>query len=471
MNFAIGNSSLRKIFVEKSIDFFKICGIISTVNILIRRKILKNAERTTRIAYIIEAGFEYFVSLFVTGTFLGYILDALGFNDAMQGIISTVATFTCGAQLFALVLTNKKVKKIVTIGHLINQLCFVLLYLLPIFDFSANIKTVVLIVLLFSGHIINNAINPAKITMLMASVEDKKRGSFTAIKEMVSLAGGMAVSIALGRVADIYRDADGLPTTPYYIICCVALVLMMAIHITSLLVSTEKPMPERPPVPVLKTVKRLATNADLMNVVCVGVIWNIASGFSASFLTSYVREELAFTFTTITIISALSSICRIAVSPFMGKLADKKSFSYTMTLCFVLAGIGFLGNCFTMPETRWLHLIYICLHSIAMAGINSGIINLVYDYVKPEERAVAMGVQNALGGILGFVAALIGGVILASIQSNGGFDFFGINIYAQQVLSAITVVFVIGLVFYMRIIIAPMKRVAYSATENEADIA
>ena len=80
-----------------------------------------------------------------------------------------------------------------------------------------------------------------------------------------------------------------------------------------------------------------------------------------------------------------------------------------------------------------------------------------------------MGVQNALGGILGFLSALVGGVILAGIQANGGFNFFGINIYAQQVLSAITVVFVIGLVFYMRTVIAPMKRVAYSATDNEED--
>ena len=29
---------------------------------------MKNSDKTTRIAYVIEAGFEYFVSLFVTGT-------------------------------------------------------------------------------------------------------------------------------------------------------------------------------------------------------------------------------------------------------------------------------------------------------------------------------------------------------------------------------------------------------------------
>ena len=140
-----------------------------------------------------------------------------------------------GAQLFSLFLSGKAVKRIVTIGHLINQFCFVLLYLLPIFDIPAGIKTVLLLVLLFSGHIINNAINPAKITWLMSHVHDNKRGSFTAAKEMVSLAGGIAVSVILGAVADTFRSSDGAPTNTYYVICCIALFIMMAIHTATLI--------------------------------------------------------------------------------------------------------------------------------------------------------------------------------------------------------------------------------------------
>ena len=84
--------------------------------------------RTTRIAFIIEAAFEYFVALFVTGTFLVYILDAIGLSDAIKGIISAGATFACSAQLFALFLSGRRVKRIVTIGHTLNQLAFTALY-------------------------------------------------------------------------------------------------------------------------------------------------------------------------------------------------------------------------------------------------------------------------------------------------------------------------------------------------------
>lgn len=123
---------------------------------------------------------------------------------------------------------------------------------------------------------------------------------------------------------------------------------------------------------------------------------------------------------------------------------------------------------FATPETKWIYLVYACLHAFSMAGINSGIINLVYDYVGPADRGVAMGVKNALGGILGFFTALLAGSILEKIQNAGGFDFFGIKLYAQQLLAIISLVCVIVLIVYMRLVIARMEKVD-AATEIEND--
>lgn len=427
---------------------------------------MQKNDKTTRIAYVIEAGFEYFISLFVTSTFLGYILDALGFSDAMQGIISTVATFTLGAQLFALFLTDRQVKRLVTLGHLINQLCFVLLYVLPIFDIPSGLKTVLLLVLLFAGHIINNAINPAKITWLMTSVPDCKRGSFTAVKEMVSLAGGMIVSVGFGAVADIYRDASGAPTTAYYRICCAALLIMTVIHTVTLIVSNEKPVPRRERAPVGQVARRIFGNGDLLKVMLVGVIWNVASGLSVSFHASYLREELAFSFTVITLITTAGSLCRILASPLVGRLSDKKSFSFSMIVCLSVVAAGFVAVCFTTPESRWLYIVYACLHAIAMAGINSGSINLIFDYVSPEDRSVTLGIKNALGGTMGFLAALLSGWLLGGIQDMGGLRVLGVTLYAQQVLSALSFLVTCALIAYMYFVVRPLRRVTETAVEE-----
>lgn len=427
---------------------------------------MKNSDRRTRVAYILEAGFEYFISLFVTSTFLGYILDSIGISDAWQGIILNVATFSCGAQLFALFLNNRRVKRIVTIGHTVNQLAFTLLYLLPIFSIPPALKTLLLLSFLFLGHILNNAVNPSKINWLMQAVEDKKRGSFTAVKEMISLAGGIIVSVSLGRIADTFRDSAGNPTETYYSICCLALFLLTVLHTLTLLVAREKEPPvQKESAPVASVAKKILTSKELLKVIAVGVIWNFASALSGSFFASYLREELAFTMTMITVMSMAGSLCRIAVSPLLGRIADRRSFAFSMTLCFGIMALAYTCIVFTFPgRLRWLYLGYICLHSFAMGGINSGGINLIYDYVVPEERTAALGIKKAIGGFVSFFTALGSGMLLAKIQASGGFRLFGQTFYAQQILAALTVVVTLCLLIYMRRVIAPMKRI----TEEKA---
>jgi len=204
--------------------------------------------------------------------------------------------------------------------------------------------------------------------------------------------------------------------------------------------------------------KRISKNANFAKIVIVCVLWNVASALSVSFFSSYLREELAFSFTVIALLGTVGSLARILASPLLGKIADKHSFATSMTIAFILAGIGFLAMVFTAPGTRWLYLAYACFHGFAMAGINSGILNMVYDYVEKDDRATAMGVNNALGGIIAFFTALLSGAILAVIQKDGGFRIFGKTLYAQQVLSILSCVAIVTLIIYMRLVIVPLKR-------------
>lgn len=390
---------------------------------------------------------------------LGYLLDTVGFSDSLQGILGTVATFACGAQLFALFLSGKRVKKICAAGNLINQACFIMLYLFPLFKLNSEARTAILVILLLVGHVINNAVRPSKITMYMDSVPFDKRGGFTAVKEMISLAGGIVVSLVMGRIADVYRSSDGLPTKEYYVICAAALCLMTIIHTGSLVAATEKTAVDVERIPLKDVAIRIAKNKNFIKVVVVGILWNVATALSISFFASYLREELAFNFTVIALLTTLSSIARIFASPLLGKIADKNSFATSMTVAFSLAGLGFLAMVFTTPETKWLYVAYACLYGFAMAGINSGVINLVYDYVEQRDRATAMGAKNAIGGILSFFVALLSGAIMTKIQKSGGFRIFGITMYAQQILSLLSAAAVVILIVYMRLVIVPLKRV------------
>ena len=419
---------------------------------------LKRSEKRSRVAYIGEAGFEYFISLFVTSTFLTYLMIDLGIPDAWTGVLANVATFANALQLLALCVRRTRVKRLTTVLHIINQLAFSALYLLPISStLSPNLKTALFVLLLMLGYFISAAISPIKLNWMMEAVPDRMRGRFTATKEMISLLGGMILSLGLGRLADSFKARGELST--YWRIGCIAMLVLTLLHTVTLLLVDESQAPERDREPIGERLLLILKNRTLVKVISVGVIWSIASSLSASFFAVYAQKDLAFTLTTITVIGIVGSLARIIVSPFLGRLADKTSFAFSMTLCFGTMVLAFLFMVFAAPGVmRWAYLGYIILHSAAMGGINSGSINLIFDYVTPKQRTAALGIKNAISGFLAFLFSIIGGRILACIQANGGIRIFGVCLYAQQFLALLSVVIIFLLMLYTRFVVSPLQR-------------
>ena len=48
------------------------------------------ACKRSRFAYLFECGFEYFVTLLVTDSFLAYLLEKLGMSESLIGIVSSL---------------------------------------------------------------------------------------------------------------------------------------------------------------------------------------------------------------------------------------------------------------------------------------------------------------------------------------------------------------------------------------------
>ena len=84
-----------------------------------------------------------------------------------------------------------------------------------------------------------------------------------------------------------------------------------------------------------------------------------------------------------------------------------------------------------------------------MGGINSALINLIYDYVAIEKRADSLAVCQAASGVSGFVATLAASPFIAFVQKNGN-SLLGMNVYAQQVVSAVACMVVMAAVLYVR---------------------
>ncbi len=423
---------------------------------------MKRSGARTRRAYIAEALLEYMVSLLVTGAFLAAILKQVGVSDALTGVVSSFISFACVAQLFSSLIVKKggSVKRRMLVLALINELMFSTLYIIPFVPLGQNVKTALFVVMILGAYLILNLTTPVKYKWLMSFVGANERGRFTANKEIVSLIGGMLFTLGMGRLVDCCKEIGREQTG--FILCGATMVAVSLLHMVSILLCDDEP--ENAPRPQgdnqLRAIfSMIAGNRTLRKLLLLDILWKTAIYISTSYYGTYLIGELGFSLTFVSALGVVYGLVRALASPQCGRIADRRGWSSLLTLCLIVAAAGFLVNVFTRPESRMLYLAHYVLYAASMAGINSGLTNITYDYIDEGCFAQAMGARNAVSGIVGFLASLMGGAIVSRIQAAGN-TLFGLNVYAQQVNSAITFALLIALLVYTRLVIARMPRLS-----------
>lgn len=406
--------------------------------------------------YIIEAGLEYLISILVADMYLASLTKELGISDSVTGILSSVISLGCLFQLVATLLHKGSAKaKVVTLS-IINQLLFMSLYIIPLTNLPKTTKQVLFIVAIILAYFFYNVAHPKKINWFMSLVDDEKRGRFTAKKEAISLVLGVAFNFAMGAVIGYYQERN---IKVAFVICGVAIFTIMLLHTLSMILTVEKKAPvtteKRERLGIVGVIK----DKNILRVTLVFVLWQVSTSIASPFYGAYKNNTLALDpIYGISILSAIYAVARASFSFVWGRYADKFSFAKMLKICFLIASTGFLVNSFCRPENGYVvYTIYYVLSAIAMGGINSALINLCYDYVTPEKRTDALAVSLAISGVCGFLATLCVSPLVSYIQANND-TIFGIQIYAQQLLSVFACIMTLVTMLYVSISLTKIKR-------------
>lgn len=399
---------------------------------------MDKAIKRSKNLYILEAALEYFVAILVSGSFLATITSKLGFSDAQTGILSSIIALGSVFQLISITIRPKRKKPFVLILSILNQLLFTLLYVIPLPEKSNSFLKILFIAVIISAYFLYYIAHPKKIGWLMSLVDDKERGKFTANKEIVSLLLGMIFSFGMGYLVD-YFEAKGEISTSLTI-CAITLFILTVLHTLTMIFTVEKDQEAPQKQRFFKSLVALISNKNILKVSLLFILWNISQSATTPFLSTYYLHDIGFSLTTITIITALGSVGRILISRFWGNYADKHSFAKMDMLCFGLAAIAFLFVVFSGPENGIFTVTtYVVLHAMALGGINSSLINLVFDYAPVEMRTDALAVTQVLGGLVGFFTTLVVSPFVEFVQNNEN-SFLGISVKAQQITSLFTVI-------------------------------
>lgn len=406
------------------------------------------AFKRGRLMYIFEAAFEYLISILVASSFLATLTKELGMSDSLTGILSSIISLGCLFQLLSVFLRKDKVKKIVVVMSVINQLMFMMLYVIPLAGGGKQFKIGLFVIIIIGAYVIYNFAHPKKINWLMSLVEDSYRGTFTAKKEMISLVAGMIFSYSMGAVVDYFAARNQVRIA--FVVSAIVIFVLMILHTISMVLTVEKPAFQIRERDLKKNLVAVLKNKDVLMVTVVFVLYNIATYSVTPFFGTYQINELGFSLKFVSLLTICSSIVRILVSLFWGKYADKKSFAHMMEKCLILLGIAYgCAAMATPPNGKIMFVLYYTFNGMAQGGINSALINLIYDYVTPDKRADSLAICQSAAGVTGFVSTLLVSPLITMVQSNGN-QFLGLTVYAQQITSTIGVVFIVIAVIYVR---------------------
>lgn len=412
-----------------------------------------SSTKRGRLMYNIEAALEHLISILVSGSFLATLTKELGITDSVTGVLSSIISLGCLFQLFSIFIKRKRYKGFVTIMSVANQLLFMILYVIPLSKSSKDVKILFFVISILSAYLIYYIAHPKKINWFMSNVDDSSRGSFTAKKEIISLIVGIIFSFIMGFVIDHFMDKG--ENRLAFIIAAIVLFILTVSHTLSVVFTPENTTncENIEKNSIKNTTKDVFSNKKLLHVVILFVLYYIATYSSSPFYGTYQINELGFSLTFVSFLGMLSSISRIIVSTFWGRYADKTSFANMFEKCAIILGLGVFCVVFASPTNgKVMFCLYYIFKGIAMGGINSATINLVFDYVRPNQRSDSLAVCLAASGSAGFLSTIFASQLVKYVQYHG-LSFFGINIYAQQLVSFISLLFVIIVILYTRYVI------------------
>ncbi len=409
----------------------------------------------SRAAYILQAMLEYFVVIVTTESFLTNLLNALEFSTAAQGMISSVASLMFVAELFSVLMIRKRsgIKRTVVWMTLLNQFFFALLYFTPFFPVGKELRSLLFLVFIGLAYLFFYLPMPFKTAWLMSNVQNSKRGSFTAKNEIVSLIGGLIFTFLMGRVIDNAQES-GDPQRGFFI-CGVTLLGLTVMNVVSLLLAKERKLEE----PCEKEEHRRSNfkyfwnttmkSKQLRRVMLIHSVFSIALAAN-NFNGPYQRNVLGFSMSFISLLALLYAVFRSLVSPVFGRYADRRGWAAMLMPCYLIAAVAYFVNAFSVPAVGHVtYSVFYCLYAVSMGGLNSGKMNLTFEYVDMESRVDAFAWQTAIGGVVGFVASFGMSLIVQAVEKNGN-QLCGMTVYPQQLLYIISSVLFVVLFFLTR---------------------
>jgi Na+/melibiose symporter-like transporter len=408
--------------------------------------------------FLYEGCFAVGVFSLTSGAFLAGLANYMGATDEFNGIIGAIPVFAGVVQLFSGVVFEKleKRKLLISISCLFFRLLLGIMFFIP-FIFKVTDTRLALLASTYGlAYLFASFISPPANNWIVSLTPEYMRGSYLAKKDAYSLTFLTIITLIVGKALDIFRLAN----KEYYGFIFLGIIVMsMAISNFYFLSSIKEPKAE-----VMSNTFKLKDiflkpiqDEKFRVIIILFVLWNIGLQIAGPFFAVYMVTGLKLSYSYIMFMGVLSSIARIFMVPYWGKLADNKSWvtctKYSIGLLAIIHTTWFFVN----HTTAWIMVpILHILSGIAWGGINMALFNIQFIFSPKEGRTIYLGVNAAYGGVLGFLSTIIGSFILRVLQENI-FAVSSFRIGNMQILFAMSGMLIAVCTLYVHIFLKEAK--------------
>lgn len=400
-----------------------------------------DSYRTSRVMYIIEAMFENFIAMLSAGAYLAKLTTTIGISDSVTAILSAITSLSSVFQIVSIYLSHRRpVRPIVVTMQIISQLMFAGLYAIPLIGFGSWTVPIFCTVIVLANAL-KCIMLPLKTNWFMSLVDAKKRGSYTAILQIVSIVGAILFSLGASRVID-YFDAKNDMNGAFTTLSITILVLIVLCNVPYIFAKEKDAIGERRPSP-FNSLKDLLGNKAFVRAVAIFALYSIAGGVTTSFLGTYQVKELGFSMTFIAACDVVISVVHIVVLALFGRLSFRQPHRAIIRMAYLFAIGTYISLVFAMPSNGMIlipiYRIFSTCYASAMAVSQR---NFLFEICPPEERTSAIAIFTMTSGVITFLATLVATPLVNYVQANG-VSVLGHEVYAQQLLAAVSVVIII----------------------------
>ena len=409
----------------------------------------RDVFKLSRLMYIFEAMFEYFITLLTSGAYLAKLTTTIGISDGMTAVLSSITSLAGMFQIISIFLAHKTpVKRWVLPLTFLTQSLVSTLYVLPFLNLGGAAPVIFFAIMLISKAG-SNITPPIKANWFLSLVDDKKRGDYQAKINIVSLAGGMIFTLVASSVIDTFEANQNLNGA--FTVMTVTICILTLLQVSALIIAKEKPSVSEKTESPFKALKSLLKNNVYKRVIIANFLWAIATNITTPFLSTFQIKELGFSMTFISGIGIVLSILHIFVVYFFGRYSMHHSYTSIMRISYIFAAASFLFVSISTPANGYVVFTIYRLAFLLFESANTvSATSILFIIVPQSDRTSAIAINTIISGLAGFLMTLAVSPIVSFIQSTEIF-VFGIQVYAQQILAVVSLVITLFIFLYYQL--------------------